>query len=100
MSLRRCFLALVLATTWGKPAAAIDDYTLGPDSQVQAGVPKGEVTKYSWTSQIFPGTVRDYWIYVPAQYDGSKAAWGATTNNGSTNFSPRCASWNARSRFP
>ncbi len=74
MSLRRCFLALILASIWGKPAFAIDDYTLGPDSQVQAGVPKGEVTKYSWTSQIFPGTVRDYWVYVPKQYDPAKAA--------------------------
>ena len=74
MSLRNCFLALILASIWGKPALAIDDYTLGPDSQVQAGVPKGEVTKYSWTSQIFPGTVRDYWVYVPKQYDPAKAA--------------------------
>ena len=74
MSLRRCFLALILAILWGRPAAAIDDYTLGPDSQVQPGVPKGEVTKYSWTSQIFPGTVRDYWVYVPKQYDAAKPA--------------------------
>ena len=29
-------------------------------------VPKGEVTKYTFDqSKIFPGTVRDYWIYVP-----------------------------------
>ena len=27
-----------------------------------------------WTSKIFPGTVRDYWVYVPAQYDGKKPA--------------------------
>ncbi|MGH9425138.1 MAG: SMP-30/gluconolactonase/LRE family protein, partial [Terriglobia bacterium] len=74
MSLRRCFLALTLAILWGRPASAIDDYTLGPDSQVQAGVPKGEVTKYSWTSQIFPGTVRYYWVYVPKRYDPAKPA--------------------------
>ncbi len=37
--------------------------------------PKGEVTKYRFDkSQIFPGTVRDYWIYVPKQYDPSKPA--------------------------
>lgn len=53
------------------PAAslAIDDYQLGPDSLVQAGVPRGTVTQHRWTSEVFPGTVRDYWIYVPAQYD-------------------------------
>jgi sugar lactone lactonase YvrE/enterochelin esterase-like enzyme len=32
--------------------------------------PKGEVTKYTFDqSKIFPGTVRDYWVYVPKQYD-------------------------------
>jgi gluconolactonase len=37
--------------------------------------PKGEVTKYSFqNSKIFPGTVRDYWIYVPRQYDPAKPA--------------------------
>src|SRR6266576_890916 len=36
---------------------------------------KGEVTKYTFEqSQIFPGTVRDYWIYVPKQYDPAKPA--------------------------
>ncbi len=48
---------------------------MGPDSQPQAGVPKGTVTKHTWTtSRIFPGTTRDYWVYVPAQYDGAKPA--------------------------
>jgi len=37
-------------------------------------VPQGVVTKYTWTSQIFPGTVRDYWVYVPAQYTPEKPA--------------------------
>ena len=37
--------------------------------------PKGEVTKYSFEgSKIFPGTVRDYWVYVPKQYDPAKPA--------------------------
>ena len=54
---------------------AADDYQLGPDSQRQEGVPKGVVTQLQWkTSQIFPGTERDYWLYVPAQYDKSKPA--------------------------
>lgn len=74
MPLRRCLYALLLMACVAKPAVGIDDYTLGPDSQVQAGVPKGEVTKYSWTSQIFPGTVRDYWVYVPKQYDPARPA--------------------------
>jgi enterochelin esterase family protein len=56
------------------PALAIDDYKPGPDSERKADVPKGNVTKYTWKSSIFPGTVRDYWVYVPAQYDPKKPA--------------------------
>jgi len=37
-------------------------------------VPQGTVKQYSWTSKIFPGTVRDYWVYVPAQYTPDKPA--------------------------
>jgi enterochelin esterase-like enzyme len=51
-----------------------DDYKLGPDSEEQKDVPKGKVTKYHWTSTIFPGTERDYWVYVPAQYDDKTPA--------------------------
>ncbi|MBW3543299.1 MAG: hypothetical protein KY476_23840, partial [Planctomycetes bacterium] len=49
-------------------------YQLGPDSHRHEGVPRGTVTKHIWKSRIFDGTVREYWIYVPAQYDGSPAA--------------------------
>jgi len=50
------------------PAVAQTDYPLGPDSQRQPGVPAGIVTKHAWASRIYPGTQRDYWVYVPAQY--------------------------------
>src|SRR2546422_6549425 len=50
------------------------EYQLGPDSQVQEGAPKGKVTKQHWVSKIFEGTERDFWVYVPAQYDGTKPA--------------------------
>ena len=44
-------------------------------AQESADVPKGEVAKYSFSeSKIFPGTVRDYWVYVPKQYDPEKPA--------------------------
>jgi enterochelin esterase-like enzyme len=56
-------------------AFGADDYKLGPDSKPREGVPKGEVKgPFKWESKIFPGTVRDYWIYVPAQYDSAKPA--------------------------
>jgi sugar lactone lactonase YvrE/enterochelin esterase-like enzyme len=38
-------------------------------------VPKGEVAKYTFDrSKVFPGTTRDYWVYVPKQYDGKTPA--------------------------
>ena len=69
--------ALVLATSLSLSAAPQDDqYVLGPDSQVKADVPKGTVTQMPpWTnSKIFPGTTRDWWIYVPAQYKPEQPA--------------------------
>jgi sugar lactone lactonase YvrE/enterochelin esterase-like enzyme len=54
---------------------AADDYEPGPDSKPQPGVPKGEVLKFSFEqSKIFPGTSRDYWVYVPAQYTPDQPA--------------------------
>lgn len=52
------------------------EYPLGPDSQRKEGVPKGTVTKHTWKSQIYPGTIREYYLYVPSQYqkDGSEKA--------------------------
>jgi enterochelin esterase family protein len=55
--------------------AVAEDYTLGLDSQRLEGVPQGMVTKHQWTeSEVCPGTVRDYWVYVPKQYDAAKPA--------------------------
>jgi enterochelin esterase-like enzyme len=65
---RTAAVLLLLTAGWGLTRAA-DDYKLGPDSMPQDGVPRGEVTKHTWKSDIFPGTVRDYWVYVPRQYD-------------------------------
>src|SRR5262245_13042581 len=50
----------------GASAQQGDDYQPGPDSVAQPGVPKGEVLKFTFeNSKIFPGTYRDYWVYVP-----------------------------------
>ncbi|HWC17659.1 MAG TPA: SMP-30/gluconolactonase/LRE family protein [Terriglobales bacterium] len=67
------FLALLLFVASSTKSTA-EDYVLGPDSQRQPNVPKGSVTKYSWTSKIYPGTARDYWLYIPAQYKPDKPA--------------------------
>ena len=62
----------VIATT--SPSSAEEPYKLGPDSMRKDGVPKGKVTKHVWTSQVFEGTIREYFVYVPSQYDKSKPA--------------------------
>ena len=49
-------------------------YPLSPDSQRQVGIPQGNITHFEHTSVIFPGTRRDYWVYVPQQYEPSLPA--------------------------
>lgn len=53
----------------------IEVYHTHPDSREQPGVPKGALTQMSpWQSQVFPGTTRDWWVYVPAQYRADEPA--------------------------
>ncbi|HEY2343974.1 MAG TPA: alpha/beta hydrolase-fold protein, partial [Chthoniobacteraceae bacterium] len=57
-------------------AFAAEGWKLHPDAQESPDVPKGTVTKMEpWESKIFEKTVRDWSVYVPAQYkaDGSAA---------------------------
>lgn len=52
-----------------------ESYPPHPDSQPHPGAPKGEVLKFTFeNSKIFPGTWREYWVYVPAQYTPDKPA--------------------------
>ncbi len=47
----------------------------GPDSLPQPGVPKGEVIKGEFAaSTIYPGTWREYWVYIPAGLDRTQPA--------------------------
>ncbi len=56
-------------------ARAADDYKPGPEAQPQAGGPKGDVRQGTWAaSKVFPGTTRDYFVYVPKQYDPARPA--------------------------
>jgi hypothetical protein len=58
------------------PDAELDRlFPLGPDSLPQPGVPAGRLEKHPHAvSAIYPGTVRDYWIYVPASHDPAQPA--------------------------
>ena len=80
---------LLLTSLLISPVFAADDYVPGPDSKPQPGVPKGEVLKFEFTkSKIFPGTVRDYWVYVPAQYSPDKPACVHVNQDGIQNQAP------------
>lgn len=69
-----CLIIPCLAATARWAIAADADYKLGPDSQLQPGVPKGELKTFTFSgSKIFPGTTREWSLYVPAQYDRDTA---------------------------
>jgi len=72
MKLLPVLLVIALSTV---SIFAADDYTNGPDSRPQPGVPRGTVLKFTLDdSKIFPGTRHDCWVYVPAEYTPDKPA--------------------------
>lgn len=71
-----CLIACCVCAAFASAQdASKETYTHGPDSKPNASVPKGKVTQHQWTdSKVFPGTKRNYSVYVPAQYDAAKPA--------------------------
>ena len=68
-------LTLVVSMTGTSLVRAGDEvYQLGSESMRHDGVPRGEVTEHVWKSTVFSDTIRRFWVYVPAQYDGSSPA--------------------------
>ncbi|MEO5890391.1 MAG: SMP-30/gluconolactonase/LRE family protein [Ferruginibacter sp.] len=68
-------LLLIFCYSLGSGQSPLIKYEVDSASIEQAGVPKGEVLKFTFeNSKIFPGTFREYWIYVPAQYRPEKPA--------------------------
>ena len=66
---------LILSQTLVFAQAPVEKYDVDSASIEQAGRPKGEVLKFTFeNSKIFPGTWREYWVYVPAQYRPEKPA--------------------------
>jgi enterochelin esterase-like enzyme len=64
-------------------------YEFSPDSLAKVGVPKGAIEgPFKLPSQAYPGTLHDYWIYVPAQYDRSKPAALMVFQDGQAFMSP------------
>src|SRR5262249_13060648 len=53
----------------------VEAYNDPPELTEQPGVPKGKLTHQTpWESKIYPGTRREWWVYVPAQYKDEKPA--------------------------
>ena len=53
----------------------LEVYETHPDARERAGVPKGTLKQMPpWSSKIFAGTTRDWWVYVPAQYNAANPA--------------------------
>lgn len=68
--MKKIFFFLLLAAKLAYSQTPVINYPVDPASEEQAGVPKGELIKCSFDqSKIFPGTWREYWVYVPAQYN-------------------------------
>jgi len=67
-------IILILLTFTVTTSIAKDEFEYTKDSQRQEGVPQGTVTTYEFESKIFKNTHRKYYVYVPAQYDGSTPA--------------------------
>jgi gluconolactonase len=70
------FIGLLLRPGAGVRAqAAAPTYAVDSASVEHGGIPRGELLHFTLDhSTIFPGTHRDYWIYVPAQYRPDKPA--------------------------
>ena len=63
-------LILSISILHGQEPDIILKYPYGPDSFRQPDVPQGTLTEYVWNeSNVFPDTIRRYYVYVPAQYD-------------------------------
>jgi gluconolactonase len=84
--LHACLLFLPFLTFAQAP---VENYPVDPASVVHQGVPKGEVLKFTLTdSKIFPGQMHEYWVYIPAQYDGKKPACVYVNQDGIQNKAP------------
>jgi enterochelin esterase-like enzyme len=70
-------LSLLLVGLVGAVLAQEPEFPLTVDSKVQEGVAKGTMVKGEYVARegsVFPGTVREYQLYLPAGFDKAKPA--------------------------
>ena len=74
---RMAMLAAILcaagAAGWAQAPRQPGDYPLTADSLAQPGIAHGRLEgPFEFRSQVFAGTVRRYWVYVPPGYDPAR----------------------------
>lgn len=79
----------------GKPLNSgilrVEHFPPHPESIRRDGVPRGVVRKMPpWRSSVFAGTRRDWWIYIPAQYDPEKPVAVMVFQDGETYLNDAC----------
>lgn len=71
------FFIAVFAIVFGTSLATAVEFPTPPEAVREDGVPVGELKRGVFTSTgLYPGTAREYAVYIPAQYDpaGDEAA--------------------------
>lgn len=72
---RTYWSSLLVVALLAAPLSAQAPKQVHPDRQPQAGVPQGKVTAGVFAeSKVFPGTQRNFSVYVPAQYQADQPA--------------------------
>jgi len=72
-----------------KPAPPKEEQP-GPDSLVQEGVPQGKLEgPFLFKSKVLDGTIRKYWVYVPAQYKADTPACVFVFQDGARAINPK-----------
>jgi enterochelin esterase-like enzyme/sugar lactone lactonase YvrE len=69
------FIQPLAGSGMGTAAAENSANTYKPPAIAPADIKEGAIKQFTFTaSKVFPGTVRDVTVFIPAQYDGSKPA--------------------------
>jgi enterochelin esterase-like enzyme len=97
--MNRYFASLLLSMT-GMIAGAQtttapppEQYVLGSDSQAKASVPEGKVSEFHLSdSTAFAGFEHQWWLYIPAGYDGKKPLAMMVFQDGEA-YAKRDAAW-------
>lgn len=71
----------------------VEHYEMPPEAKASPGVPQGRLERFEWRqSKVFPNTVRQVTVYIPAQYDATKPAslmvWQDGTRHADPNGQP------------